>query len=326
LGGAALQINENENAICTQMTELSNAVLNLVDFHPDLPKLLKHFNSMLLELQEIGNKFYQISESTEHDDNRLSKVNERLSLLYGLLNKYHVQTDEQLIEIKKNIEYRLSGFEDLSNKIADLEFNIRQLEQQLLNSGKKLSSNRQKVTGEFQKSVHKLLSQLSMQHARLEVEVIQTQTLMPEGLDKLRFLFAANKGSRLEEINGIASGGELSRLALCIKSLVANAIPLPTLVFDEIDTGISGVIALQMGIILQELSASHQVISITHSPQIAAKAKIHYFVSKKISGNKTTTTVSQLNPEDRIIEIAKMLSGCPPSEVAKENARELLGC
>ena len=242
-----------------------------------------------------------------------------------MLHKYHVQTDKQLSEIKKDLEYRLSDFKDLSNIITDLELNIHQLEQQLLNLGQELSSNRQKVTHRIQKSVHKLLSKLSMQHAILKVEVMQNHTLMSTGIDKIRFLFAANKGSKLEEIKNIASGGELSRLALCIKSLVASTIPLPTLIFDEIDTGISGVVAHQMGIILQELSTSHQVISITHSAQIAAKAKTHYFVTKITDGNKTTTKISELTPEDRIIEIAKMLSGSPPSEIAKENARELLG-
>jgi len=122
----------------------------------------------------------------------------------------------------------------------------------------------------------------------------------------------------------VASGGELSRLALCIKSLVASAIPLPTLIFDEIDSGVSGEVALQMGLILQAISEEHQVISITHSPQIAAKANTHYFVRKKVTGNRTTTAVSQLNHQERVLEIAKMLSGNPPSDIAKQNAEELL--
>ncbi len=326
LGGAAMNIIEDEDAICTRMTDLSNAVSRLVEFHPNLPKLLEGFDSMLLELQEIGHEFHRIAEDTEQDSERLLEINERLSMLYGLITKYHVQTDEELLEIRTELEQRLEGFEDISGKIEELERLIDQQEQNLLKLGKRLSKNRQKVTGKFQKTVHQSLSQLSMQHARLEVEIVQTQEFMPTGIDRLRFLFAANKGSRLEEIKGIASGGELSRLALCIKSLVASAIPLPTLVFDEIDTGVSGEVALQMGIILQQISSSHQVISITHSPQIAAKANAHYFVRKKVTGNKTTTLVSQLDPEERILEIAKMLSGNPPSEVAKENARELLGC
>jgi DNA repair protein RecN (Recombination protein N) len=230
------------------------------------------------------------------------------------------------VALRDELSEKLGGFEDISDRIEQLKTIVRQHEKQLLEIGKKLSEKRQKVRGKFEKSVQKRLSQLSMQHARLEVEIVQTKEFMPSGIDRLRFLFAANKGSRLEEIKGVASGGELSRLALCIKSLVASAIPLPTLIFDEIDSGVSGEVALQMGIILQALSTEHQVISITHSPQIAAKANTHYFVRKKVTGNKTTTFVSELNQEERILEIAKMLSGSPPSEVAKENARELLGC
>lgn len=326
LGGAAMHINEDENSICSQLTDLSNSAASLVEFHPNLPKLLEQFDSILLEIQEIGNQFHVIAEDTEHDGERLQEVNERLSMLFNLINKYHVQNDNELIELRSELEQKLGGFEDISGRIEALEELIKQQEVKLLELGQKLSIKRQKVTGKFEKSVQKRLAQLSMKHARLEVEIVQTTEFMPTGTDRLRFLFAANKGSRLEEIKGVASGGELSRLALCIKSLVASAIPLPTLIFDEIDSGVSGEVALQMGIILQQLSSEHQVISITHSPQIAAKANTHYFVRKKVTGNKTTTFVSELSQQERIMEIAKMLSGNPPSEVAKENARELLGC
>lgn len=325
LGGAAVHINEDEQAICSQMTDLSNSISTLVEFHADLPKLLEQFDSLMLELQEIGNAFHVIAEETEHDGERLQEVSERLSLLYNLINKYHVQDEKELIELRDDLEQRLQGFDDISGQIEQLKSSIAKQETVLLEKGKVLSQHRQKVTGKFEKTVRQRLTQLSMQHARLVVEIVPTETCQVTGIDQLRFLFAANRGSRLEEIKGVASGGELSRLALCIKSLVASAIPLPTLIFDEIDSGVSGEVALQMGVILQELSAEHQVISITHSPQIAAKANKHYFVRKKVSSNKTTTMVSQLTTEERILEIAKMLSGNPPSAAAKENARELLG-
>ncbi len=325
LGAAALQIVENDSGICNQMSEVSNAVSKLIDFYPNLKQLLGHFDSMLLELQEIGNEFLRITESTEHNPDRLTEINDRLSVLYTLLSKYHVRSDAELIDIKNKLQQSIGNNEDLDSKIESLEVLVLKQEKKLRKLALKLSANRKKVVGKFQKSVHGLLAQLSMEHAQLFVEITPASEFMPTGIDDLKFLFAANKGSRPEEIKGIASGGELSRLALCIKSLVASAIPLPSLVFDEIDTGVSGVVALQMGGILQQLSRSHQVITITHSPQIAAKANKHYFVRKKVEGNKTSTFVSQLNAEERILEIAKMLSGNPPSEVAKENARELLG-
>lgn len=326
LGGAAMQINENEHSVASQLTELSNAAATLVEFHPNLPKLLEQFDSIVLELEELGNQFHVIAEETEHDGERLIEVNERLSLLFNLANKYHVQNDTELIDLRIELEQKLGTFDDISDQIEALKLQIKSQEGKLLEIGQKLSQKRQKVSGKFEKAVQKLLGQLSMKYARLEVEIVPTQEFMPTGTDRLRFLFAANKGSRLEEIKGVASGGELSRLALCIKSLVASAIPLPTMIFDEIDSGVSGEVALQMGIILQQLSSQHQVISITHSPQIAAKANKHYFVRKKVTGNKTTTSVSELNQQERILEIAKMLSGNPPSDVAKQNARELLGC
>jgi DNA repair protein RecN (Recombination protein N) len=287
--------------------------------------LLEQFNSVLLELEEVGSAFYSIAEDTEHDGERLQEVNDRLSQLFNLINKYHVQDEAELIAFRDELAEKLGDFEDISGKIESLQKSIAEQETKLLDLGTKLSQKRQKVVPKFEKAVQKLLAQLSMQHARLEVEIKTTQEFYPTGIDQLRFLFAANKGSRLEEIKGVASGGELSRLALCIKSLVASAIPLPTLIFDEIDSGVSGEVALQMGLILQQISSGHQVISITHSPQIAAKANTHYFVRKKVNGNRTTTAVSELNVQERVLEIAKMLSGNPPSEIAKQNAKELLG-
>jgi DNA repair protein RecN (Recombination protein N) len=325
LGGAAMQINEDEQSISSQLTDLINAVNNLSDCHPKLPQLVEQFNSALVELEEIGSEFHTIAEDTEHDGERLEEVNERLSQLFNLINKYHVQDETALIAFRDELSEKLGDFSDMSGRIEALQASMEKHEAKLLDLGTKLSQKRKKVVPKFEKAVKKLLSQLSMQHARLEVEIKTDKEFYPTGIDQLRFLFAANKGSRLEEIKGVASGGELSRLALCIKSLVAHAIPLPTLIFDEIDSGVSGEVALQMGLILQQISSEHQVISITHSPQIAAKANIHYFVRKKVNGNRTTTFVSELNEQERVLEIAKMLSGNPPSEIAKQNAKELLG-
>ena len=169
-----------------------------------------------------------------------------------------------------------------------------------------------------------MLTQLSMPHARLKVDIRDTKALTPTGTDDVQFLFATNVGSRFLPIKDVASGGELSRLTLCTKSLVADAIPLPTLIFDEIDAGISGDVSLKMGLILKELSARHQVISITHTPQIAARADAHYFVYKKVTDNRTVTNIRLLNPDERVRSIAVMLSGNPPSDSALATAAELV--
>jgi DNA repair protein RecN (Recombination protein N) len=181
------------------------------------------------------------------------------------------------------------------------------------------------VVPTFEEKIHQRLALLSLENATLEVHCQSVEALGPNGRDAVYFLFAANKGSRMLPIKDIASGGELSRLALVIKSLVAGAIPLPTLIFDEIDSGISGDVALKMGNILRTLSNEHQVITITHSPQVAAKADTHYFVYKEDTPDRTLTCVKSLDWEGRIYSIASMLSQHPPSAFAIENAKELLG-
>ena len=205
----------------------------------------------------------------------------------------------------------------LKAEITEQEITLRELAQTL-------SEKRKAVISDFENKVHSMLAKMAMQHAKFRIEVSELEELSATGNDAVHFLFAANPGSRLQHIKDVASGGEISRLTLITKSLVASAIPLPTLIFDEIDTGISGDISLKMGNILRKLANHHQVVSITHSPQIAAKAEVHYFVYKKVSEDKTLTKVKALNDEERVRAIATMLSQNPPSESALQNARELL--
>lgn len=324
LNMAVMGISEDERAISSQMLDLINPIFSIAEFHKNLPELAERLEGLKFELEEIANDFMRIADNTEYDPERLEEIDERLDLLFRLQKKHNVSSEEELLEIQEDLQGSLQGFEDLSGQIVDLERQIAAQEKSLLKLGGELSKRREAAITPFEKELKKLLQQLSMKHARLQVDLQELKEITPTGTDQLRFLFAANKGSRLEEIRGVASGGEMSRLALCIKSMIADAITLPTLIFDEIDTGVSGEVALQMGIILQELSGNHQVISITHSPQIAAKADRHYFVHKTVSANRTITDICELKQEERILEIAKMLSGDPPSEFAKANAKELL--
>ncbi len=206
-----------------------------------------------------------------------------------------------------------------------LEQAIATQEKTLRATASTLSQRRRAVPPSFEERVQAMLTQLSMPHAQLRVDIAELAQLGPMGLDDVQFLFATNVGSRFLPIKDVASGGELSRLTLCAKSLVADAIPLPTLIFDEIDSGISGDVSLKMGLILKELSARHQVISITHTPQIAARADTHYFVYKKVEGQRTVTNIRLLAPDERVRSIAVMLSGNPPSDAAVATARELVG-
>jgi DNA repair protein RecN (Recombination protein N) len=219
---------------------------------------------------------------------------------------------------------QLNAFGDLSEDIAKLEQSLIEQETELRQLANELSTKRKFVTPQFETQVHEMLHQLSMENARLQVQITDLQELTINGADDVQFLFAANKGSRMMPIKDVASGGELSRLALCTKSLVAAAIPLPTLIFDEIDSGVSGDVALKMGNILHKLSKHHQVVVITHSPQVAAKAEKHYFVYKTHKEDRTITSVRPLSTEERVRSIAVMLSQNPPSASALENAKELM--
>ena len=326
LGQAAMALQDDEQSVVSQIGDLLHKVSSIAPYHPQLPALHERFEGLMYELEELAGNFQDIAEDTEHDGERLQEVETRLNLFYRLQNKHHVQSLEELMAIQKDLQQKLQGLEDSSARIQELEGLIDREEKKLQKIGQKLSAQRRSILADFEAKTQALLARLSMKYARLSVDLQSGEELLPTGLDQVRFLFSANKGGRLEEIKSVASGGELSRLALCIKSLVAEAITLPTLIFDEIDAGVSGEVAFQMGLILKDLSTKHQVISITHSPQIASRADKHFFVHKVVLEDRTVTSVRPLeNLEERILEIAKMLSGNPPSESAKENAKELLG-
>ncbi len=325
LGAAYHQLVDSEHAIIGQLEEVSHALIPLRDVDESLKSVHQRFESILLELQDICGEFERIAEHTEYDGARIAELQLRLDHIYKLQNKHHVKTLDELLEVQAGLEEKLNGYSDLSNKIEQLELSIDNRVEKLRKQAIKLSERRRKVIPSFEKKVHEMLGQLSMQHARLKVEMNEMEELCPTGFDEVQFMFSANKGGRFLPVKDVASGGELSRLTLCTKSLVASAIPLPSLIFDEIDTGISGDVAMKMGVILQHLSRKHQVISITHSPQIAVKADAHYFIYKSHGKERTVTRVKQLGQEERVQEIAAMLSGNPPTNSAIENARELLG-
>ncbi|MEL6863025.1 MAG: DNA repair protein RecN [Bacteroidota bacterium] len=324
LGAAYRALNEEEQSIVSQMEAIAQALNSIKAHHPEVSQLYDRYQGLLLEIQDVAGDCEKIAEDTEYDAERILEIQSRLDLIYKLQSKHQLQTVGELLELQASLEDQLKAFGDLSGEISRLEQGLEKHEKQLHKMGARLSKARKSVVGKFEKRVHELLAQLSMEHARLKVDIHPLEQPGPTGTDEVEFLFAPNKGSRFQSIKEVASGGELSRLTLCTKSLVASAIPLPTLIFDEIDTGISGDVAMKMGNILQHLSDKHQVVSITHSPQIAVKADTHYFVYKKVKDDRTVTRVRPLQSEERIRAVATMLSGNPPTESAIENARELL--
>ncbi len=325
LGMAFDILTENEQSIVGQMQSLSVALVSIGKYAPKLGEYSDRFASMIFELREMSNEFEKVADKTDYDPERIQEVQQRLDLIYRLLKKHTVASVDELLAIQTNLEQQLAGFADLGNEIGALRDKIKVQEEQLYRWADELSDRRQAVIPGYEQKVVDMLTQLAMPYAQLKIENRKLDHLSPTGLDEVQFLFAANRGSRLQQIKDVASGGELSRLALVTKSLVASAIPLPTLIFDEIDSGISGDVALKMGNILRNLSNEHQVVTITHSPQVASKADRHYFVFKVDKPDRTITNVRLLSDDDRVRAIAVMLSQSPPSESALVNARELLG-
>jgi len=323
-GTAYNYLADSEQNIVGQLQEIARSMSATRRVSGELNALSDRLDALIVDLQDIAKECSRISEHTEHDPARIAEMQERLSVLYKLQKKHAVTTVAELQEIQDDLERRLGGFTDLSAQIATLERRIATQEQQLRGQANLLSERRKIVPKSFEENVHVLLAQLSMPHARLKIEVRPTEALTPTGADDVQFLFASNVGSRYLPIKDVASGGELSRLTLCTKSLVADAIPLPTLIFDEIDTGISGDVSLKMGLILRELSDRHQVVSITHTPQIAARADKHYFAYKQVENDRTITHLRALTPDERVRALGVMLSGNPPSASALATAKELM--
>ena len=324
LAAAHRTINEGELSILAMIKELSIAIGKITHYNTGIANQHRRLESIIAELEDLANELNDITDKTEYNEEEITIIRNRLDTIYQLQNKHNVTTVEELIQIKNDLSQKAAQFHDLSGEIAGLEKAITHAEKALKNLAETISGRRKEVIPSFEQKIHELLEQLSMNQAKLRVDIKPTGVLIPTGMDDINFLFTANKGSRFLPVKDVASGGELSRLTLVTKSLVAKAIPLPTLIFDEIDSGISGDVALKMGAILRRLANDHQVIVITHSPQVASKADYHYFIHKEEKENTTVTKIKLLKEEEKIRAIATMLSQNPPSKFALENAKELI--
>lgn len=323
LSKAVFQLKEDEQPILQQLRQLQSSLQGLAGFQAELPGLAERLQSSYLELQDIAGEIERINDGVQHDAARIEQVNERLTTGYRLMKKHGVQTTAALLEIKASLGQRVESALNMDEQIAQLEKELAALQQSLQKVADAITALRKQQAEPFEKKVNALLAQVGMPNARLKVDIALGQ-LQAYGQDNIEFLFDANKSGQFAPIRKVASGGELSRLMLCIKSLVAQSVALPTLIFDEIDTGISGEAARQVGVILKDLAHAHQIICITHQPQIAGKANAHYFVYKENKGGKVTTGVRLLTQEERINAIAQMLSGEKPTAAALENAREMV--
>ncbi len=325
MAGICYGLKESEEPIVQQLKSLYQKLHALDQYHSGIAALAKRLQSTQLELADIADELEHINNGVNYSAERIQLVNDSISMGYKLQKKHGVTTTAELLLLKDELQEKLDKILNISEAIQQKEKQTAALLQQCEAAAKIISDNRKKAIKPFTENVNRLLARVGMPNARFTAVAQTLDNLTELGIDKIKFLFDANKSGRFEPLRKVASGGELSRLMLCIKSLVAKKLQLPTLIFDEIDTGISGEAAKQVGNIMKELSGSHQLISITHQPQIAAKADAHYFVYKAIDKDKIVTSIRLLNNDERITTIAQMLSGEKPTAAALQNAREMVG-
>lgn len=324
LFAATTSFSQSENNLIKQFIEIKNLIKQVSDYHPAINEVYERLESSFIEIEDIASEIDKIEQSVSYNPERLESLNSRLDLIYRLQQKHRVDTVKELIEIKEKLDDNLSKISSLDNKINNLKSEIENQEISLNKSASEISKNRKSAFSTIEKHLTKLLTELGMPDAQLKIHHEILENFTADGKDRVSFLFNANKGGQLDEISRIASGGELSRLMLSIKSLISTNSLLPTIIFDEIDAGVSGDIAGKVGSILKTMSEKMQVIAITHIPQIAGKGREHFYVYKESDKESTKTLIKKLNKDERVLEIAKMLSGENVSNAATETARELL--
>ena len=314
----------DENPLLARLFETVQLLGKLKSYFSKAGELYDRLESSHIELKDIAVEIEQLDEEVEHNPSRATEVNERLDLIYSLQQKHRVETVDELISIKEELQKRIDEVTSYDIEIKKLEKELDSQKGKLKNVAAELHKSRLSVIPEMESHLTGMLRQLGMPNGKFRIDHKKTDNYTPTGTDKVIFLFSANKQSDLQDISVVASGGELSRVMLSLKSLITGSSGLPTIIFDEIDSGVSGDIADRVGNILTEMALNMQVINITHLPQIASKGKNHYKVYKKDEGASTNTYIKLLNTEERIEEIAKLLSGKELTDAALKNARELL--
>ena len=323
---AAQALEHLENEELGAMQQLGAAKQHfqyLKKFGKNFEDLNQRFDSLLIELKDILESLTLEEQEIEVDYEKSEWVRERLSKIYQLQKKHGLQSDKELIELASTLADKVFKGDHLEEELANQQALLNESAEKLKALAEDLSKKRRSIFNNFSKEIQSLLGDLGMENAKVEIK--RTEVAANEsGIDDIDILFSANKGIQPQPIGQVASGGEFSRLMFAIKYVMADKMALPTLIFDEIDTGISGEIALQMVRMMQQIAKKHQVICISHLPQVAAKGEKHYFVYKDNSAQKTISKIKLLNPEERLLEIATMISGSNPSATAFENAKELL--
>ena len=322
---AASQIlQSSEENVTGKLNEVASVLKNIARLHPEIESYLIRIQESIVELKDVASDIEKLHEKVNFDQERIEQINQRLQLIFHLEQKHRVANPDELIKMQEKIAARLNAISHLDTEIAESENIFFTLEKQLFTLANQIVQSRNSVKKPMETAIVSVLNELGMPDSRFSVDQQVGDELTGNGIDKIRFLFTANKGGEMREISKVASGGELSRLMLALKSKVSQRKLLPTIIFDEIDIGISGEIAARMGTILQRMATRMQVIAITHLPQIAGKSENHYYVYKEIENNTTNSAIKILNNKERIVEIAKMLSSELVTESAMKTAKELM--
>ncbi len=316
-------VNSSEFAARNGLSEARGHLQHVSSFASSYASLLQRLDSVIIELDDLTNEIEREGEHIELDPERAEIARERLNSLYRLLKKHKANDIHELLAIQVNLEHKHSITSNLDESLNKVKADHDKALEQAIDTAKKIRAARQKVFNPLSKQITGLLKELGIPNATLQIDA-QEVPLSASGGDKVDVLFSANKGIAPKPLSQVASGGEFSRLMFCIKYVMAEKTAMPTLVLDEIDSGISGEVAFKLGNMMKSMSSGHQIITISHLPQIAAKGDAHYFVFKDNAAAKTTSSIKLLSDDERIAEIAKMIGGDKPSKIALENAQELL--
>ena len=321
---AETTLSDDENGIVSRTQKIARQMGELARFYPTANDLSERLSTCHIELKDIADEIGKELENIDFDPRQLDSINQRLDLIYSLQKKHQATTMAELIAIRDDLSQKLSHIENSDEELALLRQKADALQQESQVKAKKLTALRTKAARQVEKEVLERLILLGIPNVRFKIELSE-KPLSADGADKIVFLFSANKSTPMQPVSEVASGGEIARVMLSLKAMISGAVKLPTIIFDEIDTGVSGRVAEQMAHIMREMGENdRQVVSITHLPQIAATGTTHYKVSKNETKNGTKTTMKRLSDTERIEEIAQMLSGSKITEAAIENAKQLL--
>lgn len=317
-------LHESEDSVLSKLKQLISGLQSIAPFYKEIAEPVSRFQASYIELQDLSGELNQLGNHIESDPERLHWIIERLDLINSLEKKHQVTTVNELLDLQRAYEKQLLLLQTSDDEILGLKSELKKVTVELTTQAQSLSNDRKKVFPDFEKNVSNLVKELGMPNGRFEVKHELVREFSPDGIDEVRFWFSANKNQPTEELSIVASGGETSRLMLSIKSLNSNSLAIPTVIFDEIDSGVSGDIADKVGNLISRISKGRQVLNITHLPQVASKGDFHYKVFKYDDAETTHTTMKLLSADERVTELAKMLSGENITPEAIQNARVLL--